>query len=433
MGAELAFAGLSDFAGLMRGKGFLAADLDAKVKAGIGWTPTNVQITCFDTIAESPYGAVGDLVLMPNPETLVEAQLPDERVLRFLLGRVVDLDGAPWECCTRHLLQAALDRFGRATGLTVRATFEHEFMLPGGRGSRSFTLDGFEERQRFGEALHVALEGAGMRPDSFLREYGPDQMEITLPPADAMRAADEAVALREITRAVARAMDLSATFTPLAAPDIVGNGVHVHLSFWDEAGAPATHDPDGPSGLSRVAGAFAAGLLQHLNAVAALTAPSALSSLRLQPHRWSAAYNNLGLRDREAALRICPVPACPPDRYARRYHYEFRAADAAASPHLALAALVTAGTLGVEAGLDAPEATQEDLSLLSPEALAGRGFTPLPVDLGAALDALAGDAGFRGAFPEATTGIYIAHKRGEIAHVEGMSPAERFAAYAGTY
>jgi glutamine synthetase len=55
---ELIFVGCSDIAGKMRGKSVPARDLDTRLKRGIGWTPTNVQITCFDTIADSPYGAL---------------------------------------------------------------------------------------------------------------------------------------------------------------------------------------------------------------------------------------------------------------------------------------------------------------------------------------------------------------------------------------
>lgn len=432
MTAELVMACTSDFSGLVRGKGFRSTDLDRKVARGIGWTPTNVQITCFDTIAESPYGALGDLVLRPDPGTLASAALPGGGRLRFLLGDILELDGSPWECCTRSLLKAALARFRAVSGLDLRATFEHEFMLPGGRGTRAFSLAGFAERQSFGETLLEALEGAGIAPDSFLREYGPDQMEITLPPAPALRAADEAAILREVTRAVASAMGLHATFSPLFAPDIVGNGVHIHLSLWD-GDRPVTHDPAGQDGLSAAASAFVAGVLGHLNAVSAFTAPSAISCLRLVPHRWSAAFNNLGAQDREAGIRICPVTATTPADRARQFNVEFRAADAAASPHLALAAIVAAGTLGMEAGISAAPSTAEDLSLLPAADLAQRGLRRLPASLGAALDELMSDGAFRASLPARMPAIYAAHKRGELAHVAPMTEAERFAAYAATY
>ena len=48
----LVFAGTSDFAGKFRGKSFPLSDLANRSNNGLGWTPTNVQITCFDKIAE---------------------------------------------------------------------------------------------------------------------------------------------------------------------------------------------------------------------------------------------------------------------------------------------------------------------------------------------------------------------------------------------
>ncbi len=433
MGADLTMACTSDLSGLVRGKGFATADLDARIAGGIGWTPTNAQITCFDGIAASPYGALGDLVLWPDPATRADCDLPEGRALSFLMGDIRELDGTPWECCTRSILKTALERFTEASGLEIRATFEHEFMLPQDRLSRGFSLQGFAGAQPFAEALLRALAGAKITPDSFLREYGPDQFEITLPPAPALRAADEAVMLREITRATAVAMGLQASFTPLAGSEVVGNGVHIHISLWTRDGRPATHDPDAQDGLSKAASGFIAGLLRHLNAASALTAPSAISGLRLVPHRWSAAFNNLGAQDREAAVRICPLSAGDPEKRARQFNFEFRAADAAASPYLALAALVMAGTIGIRDELQAPKATEEDLSLLSEDALGKRGLQRIPASLTDALDALSEDRSFADSFPGRFVEIYTAHKLGEWAHVADMTDDQRFAEYRSTY
>ena len=51
---HLSFVGTSDISGILRGKSFPASQWERRSKRGVGWTPTNVQITCFDTIAESP-------------------------------------------------------------------------------------------------------------------------------------------------------------------------------------------------------------------------------------------------------------------------------------------------------------------------------------------------------------------------------------------
>lgn len=423
----------SDFSGILRGKGVPVADFEKRVTAGVGWVPTNVQITCFDSIADSPYGAFGDLVLRPDPDRRVIAPLPDGRRLDFALGDVCHLDGPAWECCTRGMLKAAVARLKAATGLELRASFEHEFMFRDGAPSAGFSLAGFAERLPYAEALAEALAGAGIVPDMFLREYGPNQMEVTLPPAPALLAADQAAILRDLARTVARAMGETVTFTPLIGPEVVGNGVHIHFSLWDAQGHPVTHDPDRPHGLGRAVGAFAAGILRHVHGLVALTAPTAISFLRLVPHRWSAAFDNLAVQDREATLRVCPLTAREPAARARQFNLEFRAADAAASPHLALAALIEAGLSGVADDLAAPAPTTEDLSLHAPEALAARGLRRLPESLGAALEALDADPLLRRALPDGAVDIYIAHKRGELAHVAPMSPEARFAAYARIY
>ena len=433
MGAALTMVCTSDLAGMVRGKGFASSDLEKKVARGVGWTPTNAQITCFDTIAESPYGALGDLVLWPDQDTLARCDLPNDTNMSFLLGDIAELDGTPWECCTRSILKSTLERFAEVSGLELRATFEHEFMLSGEPRSRAFTLKGFNDAQPFAEALLTALGGAGIAPDSFLREYGPNQYEVTLPPALALRAADEATMVREITRATATALGRDATFSPLTGSEVVGNGVHIHISLWTPDGAPVTHDASGQDGLSGPASAFVAGILRHLNAVSALTAPSAISALRLVPHRWSAAYNNLGAQDREAAIRICPISARDPNARARQFNFEFRAADAAASPYLALAGLVAAGTIGIEEGLRADAATVEDLSLLTSQELEDRNLRRLPHTLKAALDEFSSDAKLMEAFPKRFPDIYVAHKLGEIAHVADMSEQECFEQYQSTY
>jgi len=219
-----------------------------------------------------------------------------------------------------------------------------------------------------------------------MKEYGPNQYEVVVAPEEGVRAADAAVILRELTRSTARAMGEEATFTPIRDASGIGNGVHIHMSFIDADGDPATYDGNGPCGMSELTGAFCAGILAYLENIVALTAPSVISYERLTPHRWSAAYNNLGFRDREASLRICPVTAKDTVAIARQFNIEYRAADAAACPHLALAAIVHAGVQGVEDGLAAPLPTREDLSLLSPDGLAERGFVRLPTSLEAAID-----------------------------------------------
>ena len=432
--SDLIFAATCDLAGKVRGKAFPLAQLEKRLKRGVGWTPTNVQINCFDAIADSPFGALGDLLLIPDQAASVTADF-GTHTERFMLGDIVTLDGSPWDFCTRALLNAALARLEDVGGVQLLAAFEHEFQLKGTSAlvGEGYGRGGFEEQRGLCEALMSQIEAAGFYPDSIMKEYGANQYEVVIGPEQGARAADAAVILRELTRSVARAHGEAATFTPIRDPESVGNGVHIHMSFLHPDGTPATYDPDGPCGMSELTSAFAAGVLKYLDAILALTAPSVVSYLRLTPHRWSAAYNNLGFRDREASLRVCPVTSKDPASIAQQFNIEYRAADAAACPHLALAAVIHAGCQGIEEGLTAPEPTEEDLSLLSVEDLQARGFVRLPETLEAALDRFTQNETVRGWFPEPFAAVYRAHKESEIAYVAKMDVATRCAAYEGTY
>ena len=93
-------------------------------------------------------------------------------------------------------------------------------------------------------------------------------------------------------------------FAPIVTPDSIGNGTHIHFSLWN--GNPAMYDTSGFCELSDVGAYFVAGILHHLPALAAITAPSVSSYFRLQPNRWAPTWANLGYLDRGASLRICP-------------------------------------------------------------------------------------------------------------------------------
>lgn len=434
MALPLIFAATSDVAGKVRGKAFPADQLEKRLVRGVGWTPTNVQITCFDSIAEGPFGALGDLLLVPDASAEAKATFGDV-VEHFMLGDIVTLEGDPWGFCTRAVLKSALKRLHDVAGVHLISAFEHEFQLKGAPAieNQGYGREAFELQRGLCETLMAVLAENGIEPDSIMKEYGPNQYEVVVGPAKGVRSADEALILRELTRSTARHFGEVATFTPIRDVASVGNGVHIHMSFVDEDGAPVIYDAAGPCGMSKLTVGFAAGVLKYLPNILALTAPSVVSYERLTPHRWSAAYNNLGFRDREASLRVCPVTAKDPASIARQFNIEYRAADAAASPYLALAAVVHAGVQGIEDGLKAPAPTEEDLSLLSPDELAARGFVRLPETLETALSAFQSDTTVTGWFGPTFADVYAAHKASEIDAVKDMNTAQKCAAYESTY
>jgi glutamine synthetase len=417
-----------DVVGLTRGKAVPAAAVSESLE--VGWTPANLALDPFGVIApEQPFGALGDVKLRPAPGGEVRVEMPDGGApLRLHICDALDADGSPWEACPRGALLAALDALRERSGLRVVASFEHEFRLdpPAGPGTGAFSLSRIRAAAPFPERLVAALDAAGCEPESLIAEYGPDQFEVPVAPAEGVRAADRALILREVVREVARGCGRRASFAPLMAPGDVGNGVHVHLSLRDESGEPATYDPAGPGELSAAAAAFGAGILDHVGALCAVTAPSPPSYLRLGPGHWSAGYAYCARSDREATIRLPTALTRDHDRRSRTANLEFRAADATASPHLVLAGLVRAGLDGIERGAQLSVASAED-------SVAAGARTPLPASLGEALEAFEAD-------PVTTTwtsptlrGCYLAVKRHQIRDAVGEDAAEMCARYSGAY
>src|SRR5262249_40119272 len=140
--------------------------------------------------------------------------------LELMLCDIVELDGRAWECCPREFLRAAVRELEEQAGLTLSASFEHEFQLVLDRPSAlGFSLRAQREAERFATLVMDALKQARVQPERFFAEYSDHQFEIPVASADALVAADRAVVMREVVRDVARREGTRATFTPVLDPD----------------------------------------------------------------------------------------------------------------------------------------------------------------------------------------------------------------------
>ncbi|UVM41289.1 glutamine synthetase family protein [Pseudomonas sp. B21-017] len=428
----------TDLIGVTRGRSFPTDELDAYQVAGCGWVPANSALTPQDIIAASnPWGAYGDLRLIPDLSSRVTVNNgPDANApaLDFIHGDIRETDGRPWGACPRTLLRNEVERYRDELGLQINAAFEHEFNLDSGAAEHlAFSLEAQRQGAEFGGWLLSALRAGGVEPEMFLPEYGKHQYEITCRPALGVAAADRAVNVREITREIARQMGLSLSFTPKTAEHAVCNGVHLHVSLQDMAGQPVMYDAGTANGLSPLGQHWAAGVLHYLPALCAFTAPTPISYERLQPHHWSASYACLGQRNREAALRICPTVSLGGKSVAMQYNLEFRAMDATASPHLAMAALLIAGRLGIEQRLALNAITDEIPDSLNEEQRHARGIVALPASLSRALDCLRNSEALIEALPSALLDTYFALKTEELTLTEQLSPADLCEHYARLY
>ncbi len=430
----LALVCTCEIAGRVRGKGFPLADLAGRLKSGVGWVPTNTMISALGPIADTPFGATGDLVLVPDPATELHVDFEDGSAPEhWFLGDIRTTEGAAWECCPRDFLRRALTALKDATGLELYSAFEQEFVYTGveDHPGAPYSLEAWRRQGSFGESFVAAMRAAGLEPDSFLPEYGVRQFEVTNAPALGIASADRAIKVRELTRATAHRLGHRAVFSPILDPNGTGNGVHVHMSFRDRDGRPATRDPARPYGLTKTAEAFMAGVISHVRALAAVTAPNPVSYLRLTPNRWAPTWAYLADRDREASLRVCPVLSFTGADPAKQFNIEFRPADAAASPWLALGAIVWAGVDGILRGLALP--APRDIAAMSLDERRAAGISELPHSLAEALNCLEATPQATDWFGATYLDAYLRHKRAELAMVADLTPEELCARYAESY
>ena len=413
--------------GVIRGKAAHTRFLPGFLDSGIGLTVAMQSFNMLDhLVAEGSFGPVGEIKLVPDPTSF--AVLPYAPQQARMLCDMVTLEGEPWALCPRSFLRRMIDRAARQ-GFALKASFENEFTLARKENGQYVPLDrspcfstiGMDSAAPVMIEIIEALTAQGVHPEQYYAELGPGQQELPIRYADAMRAADNQITLRETARAVAPRHGLYPSFAPKPFPDEAGNGAHIHFSLWREADQTnAFYDAHGPHGLSDVALAFIGGVLAHLPALVAITAATVNSYRRLQPRFWCSAYTAWGPDNKEAAIRLpSPARGAPMEST----NFELKPSDPSTNPFLALGALLAAGLDGIASKRDPGEPTLVDPDGLSEAERQRRGIHRLPKSLGEALDELERDEVLRDALGEPLAKEYVIVKRSEVRAFDGKDAA----------
>jgi glutamine synthetase len=142
------------------------------------------------------------------------------------------------------------------------------------------------------------------------------------------------------------------------------------------------------------------GVLEHLGALTAISAPTVNSYRRYwDAGFWAPVFADWGFQNRTAALRISA-----PGRF------EYRSVDSSVNPYLSFAALLAAMKDGIDRSLDPGEPEERSVY----EAIAGgKDVKKVPHSLGEALDALEADPVVREALPGEMYTVFMHYKRDE--------------------
>ena len=419
-----------DIHGVAKGKLVPLANLQEWVEQGAGFAGPSIWGT-------------GLLRFGARSEYYARVQLASLQPLPFMPGVVHAVadgfaGGQALDTCSRQLLQAAIARI-KARGWTLWVGIEPEFFLlrQGADGSwqvadaadqldkPSYDLKAIHRNQAFLDDMRSTLTALGFDLQQMDHEDACGQYENNYKFDDALAAADRYLLFKLTAHAIAQkhGMVFSAMAKPLAqAP---GSGLHFHLSITDSDGRAIFADPSGALGLSAAGHQFAAGLLDHADALSALCAPTVNSYKRLALSHsasgttWSPVWKAYGDNNRTCLVRAVAG------------RLEWRLPDASCNVYAALAATLLAGLDGMDRALAAPAPCDEDLyeRFASGAAMPAR----LPRDLCDALLALEQDAALRALLGEAFCAQFLALKRAEWdAYQQQVSPWE-LARYADAF
>ena len=396
---ELRFLLISftDLFGMQRAKLVPASAVPAMARDGAGFAGFAAWLDL------SP--ADGDVMAIPDPASLM--RLPWQPEVGWMAAELT-LNGEPMAQCPRRLLRRQQQR-AEALGYQLRSGVEAEFFLM--QPSAEAIADGADTQEkpcydqlalmrRFPliAGLLEGMEQLGWGPYQADHEDANGQFELNWTFANALTTADRHAFFKVMVKSLAEAEGLRASFMPKPFAELTGNGCHTHLSLWDANGRNAFHDPSGELGLSSLAYHFLGGLIAHAPALCCLTNPTVNSYRRLAAPpttsgaTWSPGGISYCANNRTHMVRI------PDDQ-----RLELRLPDGSAHPYLLQAAVLAAGLDGIERQLD-PGPRRDNDNYADP--LPPGSCTPLPRDLGEALEAFAADTTLRAALGEAFCSAY---------------------------
>ncbi|KAF6243554.1 type I glutamate--ammonia ligase [Nitrosopumilus sp. b1] len=216
------------------------------------------------------------------------------------------------------------------------------------------------------------------------------QCEINLVYDEMTKMADNIVSVKNVVRVKARRRNKVATFMPKPIYGDNASAMHTHQSLWNGK-TNAMYDPDDDiAQLSQIGRYYVGGILEHAQALCAITNPTTNSYKRLVPGFEAPVNMCWGMGNRSAAIRV-PMYYRNQEKSKR---IEYRVPDPTANIYLLEAALLLAGLDGIKRKIDPGSPVEENVYRLSPEKKREYKIGSLPVSLKGALDALKSDMGF---------------------------------------
>jgi len=347
--------------------------------------------------------------------------MPWEPGVAYVVAGAANPDMTPNAFGPRTLLERIVGEYA-AIGLTPVTGPELEFFIaqrrangaPGYQQSatqagRVYTSGATVDPQ--GTFLHLLRMLDRMRIGVFAgnHEFSASQYEINFWHGEALDAADRTLLLKAATKDVVARTGQYATFLGKPWTEEGGSGFHLHFSVVNADGDNLMHGVEGE--LSEMARHMIGGIVHHAAALTAFCNPTVNAFKRLGPDTLAPYRANWGYDNRSALVRI------PPERGAGT-RLEIRLGDGSANPYLMTAAILAAG-------LDGIRTRREPTGPVRGLAYGDEGGPVLPMNLGAALDALHNDSVLCDMLGGPLVEVFEVLKRDEIArYTEAVNDPE---------
>ncbi len=169
--------------------------------------------------------------------------------------------------------------------------------------------------------------------NSHNHEKGRIQHEIAMDKEDALKAADDMLSIKYITKNSSMIVGAITSFSPMISDSEPPNKVHINMSAWQK-NENKFMSLEGEK-LSEMGYYFAAGVMEHINSLSAFLLPSTLSYKKMSH------IDNIKVFDR--IMRI-PNPIFGEEDK----RIEYRLADPSMNPYLGYSALICAGLDGIK-------------------------------------------------------------------------------------
>ncbi|PPR43377.1 MAG: Glutamine synthetase [Alphaproteobacteria bacterium MarineAlpha5_Bin11] len=418
----------NDYSGRLCGKIVPKHKFHSAIKNGIVFAKANLSFGLDDHFADNAkfLANTGDFLATPDPDsyTILPHRIKTARVNSYML----DNDKSEWEGCPRTRLNKIVKKFS-SKGIKIKISFEPEFSLYKKNVNNDdyspisndgmFTISGLDRFHGFWESFDKIFSRSQIKIEQLGKEYGPGQYEATWMYDNPIKSVDNYINYKDFIISLARDNEYLATFMPKPFAHLPGNGLHLHISLWDQnekkeiSCKENDNDP-----LSDIGKNFVAGLLKNAHSLTSLGCASVNSYKRILPGSWSPAHICWGIENRSVLVRI-------PGKGERK-HIELRHGDNIINPHIYLTGVLAAGFEGIDKALNVQDPVDIDAGQISDNKIDNNTIEILPRNLTEALSFLKKNQIIREALGDIIFEEFIKIKETEIRQYEQhVHPWER--------